>query len=100
MWGGEPPKRRDFLIHVSKSDRREIMSMFLAANESMICLLDEESDYFGDTIAVAIDVTPWPWSQKDEHGEISEWIWGRRLVATTLTHESSLRWLLSARTHR
>lgn len=72
MWGGESLKRRDFLIHVSKSNRGEIMSMFLAANKSMICLLDEESEYFGDTIAVAIDVTPWLWFGKYEYGEISE----------------------------
>jgi len=78
MWSGEPPKRRNFLTHVSKSDRREIMSMFLAANESMIQLLEEEYDYFGDTVAVAIDVTPWPWFGKYEDGEIPEWVSGTK----------------------
>ncbi|ELZ96641.1 transposase [Haloferax sulfurifontis] len=78
MWSGEPPKRRNFLTHVTKSDRREIMSMFLAANESMIQLLEEEYDYFGDNVAVAIDVTPWPWFGKYEDGEIPEWVSGTK----------------------
>ena len=100
MWSGEPPKRRNFLTHVTKSDRREIMSMFLAANESMIQLLEEEYDYFDDTVEVAIDVTPWPWFEKYADGEIPEWVSGRRPGATTPTRGSSLRWLSSARTHR
>jgi hypothetical protein len=76
--GGEPPKRRNFLTHVSKSDRREIMSMYLAANESMIRLLDEGYDCFGDTMEVAIDVTPWPWFGNYEDGEIPEWVSGTK----------------------
>jgi len=78
LWGDEHPKRRNFLMHVSKSDRREIMSMYLAANESLIDLLDEEYDYFGDTVTAAIDVTPWPWFGKYSDGEIPEWVSGTK----------------------
>ena len=42
LWGSEPPKRRNFVTHLAKSDRREITTMYLAANESMIQLLEEE----------------------------------------------------------
>jgi len=78
LWGREPPKRRNFVTHLAKSDRREITAMYLAANESMIRLLDEEYDYFGDTVEVAIDVTPWPWFGKYEDGEILEWVSGTK----------------------
>jgi hypothetical protein len=72
MWSGEPPKRRNFLNHLTKSSRKEIMSMFIAANESMINLLQEDYDYFGDSITAAVDVTPWPWFGQYADGEIPE----------------------------
>jgi hypothetical protein len=100
MWSGEPPKRRNFLTHVSKSDRREIMSMYLAANESMIRLLDEEYDYFGDTVEVAIDVTPGLGSASTRTARFPSGSRGRNRAATTPTRGSSLRWLSSARTRR
>lgn len=78
MWSGEPPKRRNFLNHLTKSSRKEIMSMFLAANESMINLLQEDYDYFGDSITAAVDVTPWPWFGPYADGEIPEWVSGTK----------------------
>ena len=44
----------------------------------MIQLFEEEYDYFGDTVEVAIDVTPWPWFGKYEDGEIPEWVSGTK----------------------
>jgi hypothetical protein len=32
LWSGDAPKRRNFLNHLTKSSRKEIMSMFLPAN--------------------------------------------------------------------
>jgi len=78
LWSSESPRRRNFFSHVSKSSRKQIMSMYLAANESMINLLQEEYDYFGDTVVVAIDVTPWPWFGEYEDGEIPGWVSGTK----------------------
>ena len=78
LWSGEAPKRRNFLNHLTKSSRKEIMSMFLAANESMINVLQEDYDYFGDSITVAVDVTPWPWFGQNADGEIPEWVSGTK----------------------